>query len=169
MPRLSTLTRLARALLLLLVAAVAVVMLTDALEPAAGERGSHSVAVVMAVVGSIALAQLVGSLLARHGSRWRPAAPLWSRSTRRDHRQRLPAVVELEALIISASTGGPRARERLDRRLVAMGCTTLASHLQHDEPTSQQVIDAVEEILDQRDGVSRQPDGPHQPERSHVV
>lgn len=144
------LIRLARGLLLLLVAAVLIVLTVDALDTGAG-RGEHSVAMVAGVIATIALAQLAAVLLGRHRLIWRRVRPLWHQSNKVDDHPPPPAVVELDALIISASTGGPRARERLDRRLTALGCSTLGDHLTTADPNPQQVVSAVARIIEHHD------------------
>lgn len=138
---------LVRSLVVLAVTSVVVIVVVDRLQSDDAGSGSHSVTVAFTIIGAIALAQLVRAVLRRHGSSWRGVGRLWLPADARPTVGTVPTVRELEALIIAATTGGPRARDRLDRRLDRVGCGTLADHLSTSEPTPSQVTDAVDRLL----------------------
>lgn len=139
--------RVVRSLIVLVLVSVAILLAVDRLQPVGEDRGSHSVAVAVTLIGTIGLAQLVSSIVRRNPKSWRTAPPLWQRSRRKGTVDTVPAVRELEALIVSAATGGPRARDRLDRRFAEIGCGTLAGRLRSTDPSSEEVLDVVEQLL----------------------
>lgn len=140
----------ARSLLLLLVVSVGLVFVIDRVQPDESSSGQSARLVLGFVVG-IALVQIAVAILRRRPETWRPTDPLWRTGSNPDHRLPVPAAVrELEALIIGATTGGRRARDRLDRRLSGLGCGTLADQLAAEEPTPGQVTDALDAIISTR-------------------
>lgn len=147
----------ARGLLVLWAVSVTMVLALDRVQPIA-QRGGHSTRLVVGVVAGVALVQIGTAVLRRHGEVWRPVTPWWRRPSSAGYRHEPPAVKELEALIIAAATGGPRARDRLDRRLRALGCDSLAGQLAPDQPTADQVLEAIDQILVTR---SRSSQGSH--------
>lgn len=137
-----------KALTTFLVATVALVVLVDVLAPVGSEQGAVSIAVIFVVAGGIAGTQILVAVIRSHRGAWRASTSLLAKPPPPPPRVVPEPLRTWEALLISATTGGTRARERLANYVDPLTDTSFTALLpSRPPPTSDAVLDAVEQVL----------------------
>jgi hypothetical protein len=137
-----------RALTTFLLATVALVVLVDVLAPVDSEQGAISIAVIFVVAGGIAGTQILVAVTRSHRGAWRASTSLLAKAPSPPPRVVPEPLRTWEALLISATTGGPRARERLAYYVDPLTDDSFTALLpSRPPPTPDAVLDAVEQVL----------------------